>query len=83
LHKEKHLDICKRLLDCCGAEGDYFLERIVTGDETWTHHYEPESKQALRGRRLTADQQLDVTVSAWLVSQPKTFYSEGIKQIVR
>jgi histone-lysine N-methyltransferase SETMAR len=20
------------------------LERIVTGDETWTHHYEPESK---------------------------------------
>jgi hypothetical protein len=44
LHKEKHLDICKRLLDCYGAEGDHFLERIVTGDETWTHHYEQESK---------------------------------------
>jgi hypothetical protein len=43
-HKEKRLDICKRLLDCYGAEGDHFLERIVTGDETWTHHYEPESK---------------------------------------
>jgi hypothetical protein len=44
LHKEKHLDICEWLLDCYGAEGDHFLERIVTGDETWTHHYEPESK---------------------------------------
>jgi histone-lysine N-methyltransferase SETMAR len=44
LHKEKHLDICKRLLDCYGAEGDNFLERIITGDETWNHHYETESK---------------------------------------
>jgi hypothetical protein len=35
---------CKRLLDCYGAESDHFLERIVTGDETWTHYYEPESK---------------------------------------
>jgi len=44
LHKEKHLDICKQLWDCYGAESDHFLERIVTGDETWTHHYESESK---------------------------------------
>jgi hypothetical protein len=44
LHKEKHLDICKGLLDCYGAEGDHFLERIVTGNETWNHHYEPKSK---------------------------------------
>jgi len=189
LHKEKHFDICKRLLDWYGAEDDHFLEIIVTGDETWTHHYEPESKhqstdwklrhsptkkkfkthstagkvmltvfgtlsrdrlnneqcslqcdevkpairsqwrgllsesvvllhdnacpltathtvetlkklnfevlehpcivltlplrthlfsplnQALRGRRFTTDQRLDVTVPAWLVSQHKTFYS--------
>jgi len=39
-------------------------------------------KQALRGRWFTTDQQLDVTVHAWLVSQPRTFYSEAIKQIV-
>ena len=44
LHKEKHLDICKRLMDCYGAEGDHFLERILTEDETSTHHYKPESK---------------------------------------
>jgi hypothetical protein len=40
-------------------------------------------KQALRGRRFTTDQQLDVTMHAWLVSLHKTFYSEVIKQIVR
>jgi len=26
-------------------EGDNFLQQIVTGDETWIHHYEPESKR--------------------------------------
>ena len=26
-------------------EGDNFLDRIVTGDETWVLHYTPESKQ--------------------------------------
>ena len=36
-------------------------------------------KQALRDRRITTDQQLKETVHAWLVSQPKTFYSEGTK----
>jgi hypothetical protein len=47
-----------------------------------THLFGP-LKQALRGRRFTTDQQLDVTVHAWLVCQPKTFYSEVINQIVR
>jgi hypothetical protein len=45
LNKEKRLDICKRLLDHCGAEGDHFLERIVMGDETWIHHYKPQTKR--------------------------------------
>ena len=26
-------------------EGDIFLSRVVTGDETWIHFFEPESKQ--------------------------------------
>jgi hypothetical protein len=47
-----------------------------------THLFGP-LKQALRGRRFTMDQQLDVTVHLWLVSQPKSFYSEFIKQTVR
>jgi len=30
------------------TEGKAMLERIVTGDETWVHHYQPETKQASR-----------------------------------
>jgi hypothetical protein len=47
-----------------------------------THLFGP-LKQALRDHRFTMDQQLDVTVHEWLVAQPKTFYSEVIKQIVQ
>ena len=43
--KRKHLDICFRHLACYREEGDNFLQQIVTGDETWIHHYEPKSKQ--------------------------------------
>ena len=45
LHKEKCLDICKQLVDGCGAEGDHCWERIFTGDKTWIHHYEPDCKR--------------------------------------
>jgi hypothetical protein len=27
-------------------EGEDMLNRIVTGDQSWMHHYEPESKRA-------------------------------------
>jgi len=47
-----------------------------------THLFGP-LKQALRGRRFTTDQQLNVTLHVWLVCQPKALYSEVIKQIVR
>jgi len=30
------------------TEGEAMLERIVTGEETWIHHYQPETKQASR-----------------------------------
>ena len=30
------------------TEGEAMLNRIVTGDETWVHHYQPETKQASR-----------------------------------
>jgi hypothetical protein len=28
------------------ADGEDMLNRIVTGDESWMHHYQPESKRA-------------------------------------
>jgi len=43
-HKEHRMQVCQDLLNQYEAEGDSFLDRIITGDETWCHHYEPESK---------------------------------------
>ena len=43
--KRKHLDVCSRHLARYREDGDNFLHQIVTGDETWIHHYEPESKR--------------------------------------
>ena len=44
-HKRKRSDVCSRHLACYREEGDNFLQQIVTGDETWIHHYDPESKR--------------------------------------
>jgi len=44
-HKRKRVEICQRLLDRYKNESEEFLSRIVTEDETWVHHYEPESKR--------------------------------------
>jgi hypothetical protein len=52
--------------------GDFGIRNVKTGKRIMTNNF-----------RITADQQMDVTVHAWLVSQPQTFYSEVIKQIVR
>jgi hypothetical protein len=37
--------ISSDLLERFDAEGEAFLPRIVTGDETWVHHFEPETKR--------------------------------------
>jgi hypothetical protein len=44
-HKTQQMEVCQDLLHQSEAEGDKFLDSIVTGDETWCHHYKPESKR--------------------------------------
>jgi len=43
--KADRVDICKELLSWYERDVDDFCARIVTGDETWLHHWDPESKQ--------------------------------------
>ena len=43
--KRKRVENCQHLLDRYNIEGEEILSRIVTGDEKWVHHYEPESKR--------------------------------------
>lgn len=40
-------------------------------------------KDALRGHRFLTDQSVKDAVHSWLVSQSKTFYSEGIRKLVK
>ena len=44
-HKQNCLDISRKLLDQFHKEGETFLHRIITCDETWSFHYEPKTKQ--------------------------------------
>ena len=43
-HKQNRLDISRKLLDPF-YKGETLLQRIITCDETWAFHYEPETKQ--------------------------------------
>ena len=42
--KQQRKVMCQQLLARYDDEGDDFLQQIVTGDESWAHHYDPESK---------------------------------------
>ena len=44
VHKTNRVNICQRHLNRHASEPE-FMERVITGDETWIHHYEPESKR--------------------------------------
>ncbi|GFT90951.1 hypothetical protein NPIL_15331 [Nephila pilipes] len=41
----KCLDICQHLSDRFNMEGNAFLSRVVTVDETWVHYNKPKTKR--------------------------------------
>lgn len=43
--KQHRVQIAEENLDIMNVNRDVFLRRFLTGDETWLHHYDPESKQ--------------------------------------
>lgn len=44
-HRLQRKAISSELLERFNADGENFLAKIVTGDETWAHHFEPETKR--------------------------------------
>jgi len=52
--KERRVDACQELLKRFEAEGDGFLGKIVTGDETWVHYHQLETKKASEEWRHTS-----------------------------
>jgi len=52
--KERRVDACQELLKRFEAEGDGFLVRSVTGDETLMHYHNPETKKGSKAWRRTS-----------------------------
>ena len=44
-HKQARFEACSELIESHKSDKT-FLSRIVTVDETWVHHYKPESKRS-------------------------------------
>lgn len=42
--KAKRVACCRNLLQLWNEDPENFHTKIVTGDESWIHHYDPESK---------------------------------------
>lgn len=43
--RQSRREVCTQMLQRYRAEGENFMKSIVTGDESWAHHYEPETKR--------------------------------------
>jgi hypothetical protein len=41
-HKQTCIEILKHLLQLCCEEKETSVQEIITGDETWLHHSEPD-----------------------------------------
>ena len=96
-HKMQRLMASRASLRRYRKEGDAFLSRIVTTDETWVFHYEPESKrdfprsdfhlfgplkESMKGIHFQTDEEVKAAVSNWLRTQSTEFYAKGIDNLI-
>lgn len=64
-NKETRKTIASEHLQRFNLEGEEFLEKIVTGDETWVHFFEPESKrQSMEWHHTTSPKKKKIQNSA-------------------
>jgi len=71
--KERCVDACQELLKRFEAEGDGFLGRNVTGDETWVHYHQPENQEIEHGMApytLTKTKKQKKTTTKKIRTQP-------------
>ncbi|GBM81402.1 Mariner Mos1 transposase [Araneus ventricosus] len=80
-HKGARFDASLEFLQRYSVEGNDFLSRIITGDETWVHRFTPETKQASMARRHTSSPvrtKSKVPPSADKVMTTVSFDCEGV-----
>ncbi|GFR73957.1 histone-lysine N-methyltransferase SETMAR [Elysia marginata] len=76
---------CAELLKHYEEEGEEFIQRIVTGDETWVRHYDAESKRhsmEYRHKSSPCPTKFKVVACARKLMLTVFWDSEGIVHIV-
>ncbi|RUS74423.1 hypothetical protein EGW08_017817 [Elysia chlorotica] len=82
--KAQRKTICTQLLERFTHDGERFLRSIITGDESWVHHYDPESKMQsmqYRHKNSPAPKKFKVVASARKVLLTIFWDMEGIVHI--
>ena len=81
--KEQRSDSCKELIELESKDTRFFY-RIVTMDETWVHHFDPEMKslsmQWIALSSLTP-KEARVEPFEWFESHPKSYYAQGLLKV--
>ena len=80
-HNEHRMQVCQELLNQYEDEGDSFLDHIITGDETWCHHYEP-IKDGLYGQQFPSYNAVVQAVKQWATSAGADFYERSMQALV-
>jgi len=65
--KQKHVECCEELLKRNREKGDQFLLNIVTGDESWIHHFDPEEKRqhAIQTHFISSPEKIQNSAVCW------------------
>ncbi|GFR90981.1 histone-lysine N-methyltransferase SETMAR [Elysia marginata] len=74
-------DICTRLLERYGAEGEAFLQRILILDKPWVHHCNPECNAQLmeyRHKASPSPRKCKIVASVRKVLSPVFYDMEGV-----
>jgi hypothetical protein len=79
--KDTRRQCCQENLELLTEDLEHFFQCLVTGDETWVYHRDPESKTFLRGKRFSSDEDVKEAVTTWFEEQSKDFFSMGIKSL--
>jgi hypothetical protein len=79
--KDTRRQCCQENLELLTEDPEHFFQRLVTGDETWVYHRDPESKKFLRVKRFSSDEDVKEVVTTWFEEQSKDYFSTGIKSL--
>ena len=81
--KEQRDDSCTELIKL-ESKDTRFLDRIVTMDETWVHHFNPDMKSSSMQWKTSSSptrKKARVEPFEWFESHAKSYYAQGLLKV--